>query len=74
MEEILAERLRDLLWHKNIKQQELAEKTGLTAAAISHYVNGKQCPNSPSLLLIADVLDVSTDYLLGRTNKQKILR
>lgn len=74
MEEIFSERLRNILWHSKITQQALAEKTGLTAAAISHYVNGKQCPNSPALLLIADALNVSTDYLLGRTERKNILR
>lgn len=74
MEEIFSERLRDILWHTKMTQQELAERTGLTAAAISHYVNGKQCPHSSALILIADVLNVSIDYLLGRTKRQNILR
>lgn len=74
MEEIFAERLRGLLWHRKITQKELADLSGLTPAAVSHYVNGKQCPNSSALILIADALKVSTDYLLGRTNKEQILR
>lgn len=74
MEEIFAERLRELLWHKKITQAELSARTGLTSAAISHYVNGKQCPHSAALVLIADALNVSTDYLLGRAGKPNILR
>ena len=74
MKEIFAERLQYILWKSNMTQKELSETTGLTAAAISHYVNGTQCPHSPSLVLIADALNVSTDFLLGRTNKPKVLR
>lgn len=74
MKEIFSERLQDILWHSKISQKDLAEKTGLTEAAISHYVNGKQCPHSTALILIADALNVSTDYLLGRTKRQNILR
>ena len=74
MEELFAERLRNMLWHKMITQYELSKRTGLTTAAISHYVNAKQCPHSTALVLSADALNVSTDYLLGRTDKPNILR
>lgn len=73
MEEIFSERLREILWHSHMTQQDLAKKTGLTAAAISHYVNGKQCPHAAALLLIADALNVSIDYLLGRTKYKNII-
>ena len=74
MEEIFAERLLDTIWRQDITQLELAKRTGLTTAAISHYVNGKNRPNSTALLLIADALNVSIDYLLGRTNKSQVYK
>ncbi|RAU92483.1 helix-turn-helix domain-containing protein [Paenibacillus sp. YN15] len=57
-------------WRKKRKltQDDLAEKISLTKAAISNYENGHSAPSHDTLTLIADVLDISTDYLLGRTD------
>lgn len=74
MEEIFSQRLREYLWREKITQTELTERTGLTGAAISHYVNGKQCPHAWALLRIAEALDISIDYLLGRTDREKVVR
>lgn len=69
IEKIFARRLRNILKQKNLTQTDLSKKTGLTMSAISHYVNAVQCPHSTALVLIADALNVGTDYLLGRTDE-----
>lgn len=74
MGEIFAERLRELLWHAHMSQADLAIKAGLTRPAISNYIRNNRCPHSYALVQIADVLNVSTDYLLGRTNNPRVLR
>jgi predicted transcriptional regulator len=56
----------------NMDQKELANKTGLTQATISRYTLGKAIPTGENLGIIADVFDVSVDYLLGRTNIREI--
>lgn len=38
---------------------------------ISQYENGKKQPSLGVLADLADYFDVSTDYLLGKTNKRK---
>lgn len=56
----------------DMDQKELANKTGLTQATISRYTLGKAIPTGENLGIIADVFDVSVDYLLGRTNVREI--
>jgi transcriptional regulator with XRE-family HTH domain len=53
----------------DIKQSELARKTGITKTTISNYVNAKKMPQLSVVEKIADVLNISVDYLLGRSNK-----
>lgn len=74
MENIFANRLSSILWQRGMTQKELAKKAGVTNSAISHYINAVQYPHSTVLLLIADALDVSMDYLFGRTDNPQILK
>ncbi len=60
--------LRDIL---NIKQKFLAEQVGVTKATMSKYENNINIPNADILCKIADVLDTSTDFLVGRTSHIK---
>lgn len=60
--------LRDL---KNLKQKDLTEKIGVTKATMSKYENNINIPNADILCKIAEALDTSADYLLGRTSHLK---
>lgn len=53
-------------------QAQLAEITGKTRQTISQYVNGISEPGYNTLVRIADYFQVSTDYLLGRTDDPSI--
>ena len=57
-------------WRKKRKltQEQLAVKVKTTKATVSNYENGHSVPPHETLVAIADVLGVSTDYLLGRTD------
>lgn len=68
MENKYSIRLKKLLEELDIKQNELAEKTGITEATISNYINAKQLPKLGVVEKIADILGVSVDYLLGKTD------
>lgn len=61
-----AYRLRELRKQNNLSQSEVAEKLGISASAYGFYEQGKTIPNAESLNVLADLYDVSTDYLLGR--------
>jgi transcriptional regulator with XRE-family HTH domain len=68
MENIFGERLRTLREEKNLSQEELAEVFGLGKVAISGYERGKRTPSFDILVGLADYFQVSTDFLLGRTD------
>lgn len=51
---------------KGMTQQELSEKINCSLADISRYETGRIKPPITKLCKLADVLGVSTDYLLGR--------
>lgn len=66
----LANRLKKLRKEKGLYQKDVAEDIGLTASAIGFYEQGKRKPDNDTLQKLADYYDVSTDYLLGRTNER----
>ena len=61
------ERLKGLIIEKGITQKILAQKTQLGQSTISEWINGISQPKADYILLLADFFDVTTDYLLGRT-------
>jgi len=63
---IFSERLIAAREKRGMSQSELAEKTGFQASALSHFESGRRMPSFDSLKRLADALNVSTDYLLGR--------
>lgn len=64
-------RLRELRTEKNLLQKDLAEKLGVDRTTYSKYESGASEPNYETLLKLADIFDVSIDYLLGRDEKGK---
>lgn len=62
--------LRELREKKGITQQQLAATLNLSKNAISHYEKDINMPNLDTVQKIADVFNVSVDYLLGRTTIQ----
>ncbi len=53
-----------LLQH-GMTQRQLADRVGVTEVSIGRYINGTRMPKADTVVKIADVLCVSTDYLLG---------
>lgn len=60
-------RLKEARDARGLSQLDLAQQSGLQPSAISHFETGGRRPSFGNLQLLAEVLDVSTDYLLGRT-------
>ena len=63
----LHEILSTLREEKDMKQHEVAEKVHVTKSAISSYGTGSSQPSYSVLVALADLYDVSIDFLLGRT-------
>lgn len=56
---------------KGLKQRELADKLHLSKSTISTYERDKHCPEYKILIRIANYFDVTTDYILGNSNKKQ---
>ena len=59
-----------LLFERCMTQKELAQKSGLTESAISHYVRGDRVPRGVNLVKIAKALETTTDYLLSEGEQE----
>jgi len=64
----LGDRIREYRLKRGFTQSQMAEKLGMTEANFSSYERNKSIPPGDKLNQIADILNVSIDYLLGRTN------
>lgn len=67
---LFGNRLRALREDCDLATEELANGLHITARALNYYENNMREPSFPLLIQIADYLNVSTDYLLGRTDIQ----
>ena len=65
MSEEIGRKIDEALKEKNMTQKELAEKAGVTEAAVSPYVKGDREPRSNTLGVIAAALGVTAGFLLG---------
>lgn len=63
--ETLGKRIAALRKEKGLTQEQLAEKVGVSAQAVSKWENDVSCPDITLLPLLADLFDVSVDELLG---------
>lgn len=63
-----SERLRELRIEKGLSRRQLAEMLDTLPRNISYWELGQRECNFDMLLKIAEVLDVSVDYLLGKTD------
>ena len=66
-------RLKELREQRGLSQQMLANAIGEAQSTIGCWESGRGAPRYKTLLKLADYLDVSLDYLTGRSNQQKCL-
>lgn len=59
-------RLREMRMKRGFTQQRLADILNIALRSYQCYETGTRTPCYDLLILIADTLDVSLDYLLGR--------
>ncbi|HHY0843108.1 helix-turn-helix transcriptional regulator [Bacillus cereus] len=63
---MLTQRLKETRKMRKFTQQGLADKVNTTKGTISNYENGHSTPSNEMLKDLANILGVTTDYLLGR--------
>lgn len=61
-------RLRAARELRGLNQTDLAQRSGLQQSAVSHYETGTRRPSFTNLRKLAEAMDVTADYLIGRTD------
>ena len=69
---LYSERIKKLRQEKGMSQQELGDMIGVTKVSVCGYENGTRTPSLESFDILANVLQTSTDYLLGRDDKREL--
>ena len=70
MVETVIQRTKLLLKEKGLKQKYLFEQIGKSPVLFNDWKNGKSKPTDEVLKNIADVLDTTPEYLLGKTDRK----
>lgn len=64
------ERIRDLRVDHDLTQKQVAEMLGMSQTGYSKYETGENDIPTRVLILLADFYNTTTDYLLGRADRQ----
>lgn len=65
-------RLRKARLNRKLTQEQLGKMVNVTKVSISGYENGNRTPDLETLQNIANVLDISLDWLLCRSEVQSV--
>lgn len=69
---MLGERIKNLRMNKNLSQVDLAKCLCVTKQSVSNWENENIMPSIEMLIKIANYFSVSTDYLLGLSEKHTL--
>ena len=65
-----AERLKELRKQAHLTQVELAKRLGIGQSSYADWERGKKKPTQENLVKIAQILNVSVDYLVGNSENK----
>lgn len=68
----LPERLVEIRKSRNLTQKQLAAGVNISEVGLQNYENGRRKPAYDVLIALADFLNVSLDYLCGRSDDPTI--
>lgn len=69
---IMYKRIRDLREDKDLNQTQVAKMLGMSQTGYSKYETGENDIPTVVLIKLADFYNVSTDYILERTDKPQL--
>ena len=67
-----AQRIAAIRKEKRLSQEKFGEFAGVSQRTVAYWESGGRTPSYDVLTDLANKLDVSVDYLLGRTDESKI--
>lgn len=65
-----AERLKELRKQAHLTQVELAKRLGIGQSSYADWERGKKNPTQENLIRLAQILNVSVDYLVGNSEEK----
>lgn len=69
--DIFRERLKSARELRGYSQEQLGARAGMPASSIAHFETGRK-PSFDSLRRLANALEITTDYLLGRVDSPEL--
>lgn len=63
-----SDKLKALRKEKKLTQKKIAELIGISQGSYANWENGKREPSLENVVKLANILNISIDYLLGRTS------
>ncbi|MBQ8028943.1 MAG: helix-turn-helix transcriptional regulator [Clostridia bacterium] len=72
--DIITKRLRDTREDKDLKQKDIADILKITYQQYQLYESGKRKLPIDKLKLLCEYYNITADYFLGFTNKQKSIK
>jgi len=66
--ELFQERLKAARELRKLNQSDLAARAGMPPSSIAHFESGSRKPSFDTLRRLANSLEVTTDFLLGRVD------
>ncbi|WP_226544994.1 helix-turn-helix domain-containing protein [Bacillus thuringiensis] len=70
---MLGKKIAELRKNQQLSQYDLADRLGFSRGKLANYEQGQREPDYDTLKKIADFFEVSTDYLLDRTEKKELV-
>ena len=72
MTKIFSEKLKRIMFEKNLKQEDFAKKIGVNQSHVSNWITGKRNPSMNTLNKIAKTLNIPISSLIENTGKNNL--
>lgn len=69
--EVFVGRVKLLMAQKQLSSSELADRADLARSAMTMFFAGERKPSADAVVKLAEVLDATTDYLLGVSDESR---
>ena len=65
---LFGERLKEIRLEKGLKQADIAKSLNISGNTVHAWETDKQEPSMTTILKLSEILEVSLDYLFGKTD------
>ena len=69
---MISDKIKMLRENKNLTQSDLAKQLGITRSSVNAWEMGISVPSTQYIVELAQIFDISTDYLLNVNNTSTI--